>query len=238
MLRANVAQTTRQHNRLVVSEHAPTNVRLKCAKVPTQIRPPKLVVERRRSQWPFCHDLQCRSYVRGPSILALPRLRRLRQIQIRNRKPAQPRLRLRSTSRSALIANLTTRTRRGSRPRRNRRWMIVRLHLQQNRNLFCRVCIFARLRIRKKSSTVRSANHSGIIAIRREHILSATLIRVANHLKQRPFLLHAVDGPRCIENFMPAMLAVRLRKHVQLHVRRVAAQLRKLTDQVINLVRC
>jgi hypothetical protein len=54
------------------------------------------------------------------------------------------------------------------------------------------------------------------------------LIRIANHLKQRPFLLHAIHGPRRVENLMPAVLAVRLRKHIQLHIGRVALQLRKL----------
>ena len=51
--------------------------------------------------------------------------------------------------------------------------------------------------------------------------------RVANHVEQRLRLLNAIDSPIRIENFMAAMLGIRLRKHHQFDIRWIAVELRK-----------
>jgi len=59
---------------------------------------------------------------------------------------------------------------------------------------------------------------------------------VLNHFEQRFRLLFAVDNPIGIENFVAAMFGVSLRKHVQLDVCRVAAQVSEGVDQIVNFV--
>ena len=112
MFRANIPQSACEHDRLVIPEDRALPFRVHAclfigAEVSAKSRPPELIVVRSRAQRSFDHDVQRRSDVRGPSIRALPRLRRLRQIQIRHRKAAQPGLRLRSSAGCPLIANLT-----------------------------------------------------------------------------------------------------------------------------------
>ena len=247
MLCANIPQPAGQHDRLVISEDRALPSRIPAqllirAEVSAQRWPAKLIVVRRRTQRPLDHDVERRSNVRGPSIRSLPRLRCLRQIQIRHRKPAQTSLRLRSASGRTFVANLTARSRRRTRPRRDRRRMIVRLNLQQNVDVFFVICVRRISRLRKEPPTMPAADHRSIIAIGREHILARHLIRIANHLEQRSRLLHPrfalgiPDRPACIEYLVAAVFAVGLREHIQLNVGRIAPQSRKLRDKILDLI--
>ncbi len=59
---------------------------------------------------------------------------------------------------------------------------------------------------------------------------------VADHAEQRHVLRLAVDHPVGVENLVAAVFGVRLRKHHQLDVGRIAFELLEIFDQVIDLV--
>ena len=69
-------------------------------------------------------------------------------------------------------------------------------------------------------------------------MLGASLVRVADHAKHALALGDTVNGELGVEDFVAAVLAVGLSKHHQLHIGRVALQLREGLHQVINFVRC
>src|SRR5690606_17451265 len=128
--RADIADTARDHDRLMIA--APFAVRLEQARaeVAGEIRPPELVVALRGADRPVEHDRERRRDPRGtPGALGLPRPRPARQLEMRDREAREPCLRARAASGRALVANLTAGAGRGARERRDRGGVVVRLDL-------------------------------------------------------------------------------------------------------------
>ena len=115
--------------------------------------------------------------------------------------------------------------------------MIVRLHLEQDVDLFLVRGIDVGRGIREEAATAPTANHRRIVAIGGEHTLAAQLVGIANHLEERARLAHTIHTPSRVEDLVPAVLAVSLREHVQLHIRRITSKALKLSDKIINLIR-
>ena len=67
-------------------------------------------------------------------------------------------------------------------------------------------------------------------------MLRVQLFSVADHAKQADALSHAINREVGVEYLVTAMLAVRLGKHHQLNIGRVAQQLREGIDQVIDFI--
>ncbi len=63
-------------------------------------------------------------------------------------------------------------------------------------------------------------------------------MRVANHAKQTVVFVFTIDGEFGIENFVPAVLTVGLRKHHQFNIRGIASKLLERHQQIINFIFC
>ena len=72
--------------------------------------------------------------------------------------------------------------------------------------------------ITKEATGFGPFQHGGIIVIGRQDILPALFIGVFDHFKQAFWLWLAIDYPVGVKDFVPAMLAVDLGEHHQLHV--------------------
>ena len=94
----------------------------------------------------------------------------------------------------------------------------------------------ARGRVWPKPRRCRAFNDGSIVAVRREHARRAVRMRVANHGEQRLGLRLAIHGPVRVEDFVAAVLAVRLREHHQFHVGGVALELGVRRQQVVQFV--
>ena len=58
----------------------------------------------------------------------------------------------------------------------------------------------------------------------------------AYHAEQRGRLWHTVDDEICVENFVTTVFRIRLRKHHQFHVGRIALQRLILRVKIIDFV--
>ncbi len=114
--------------------------------------------------------------------------------------------------------------------------MIVRLDFHQDVDRFARIGVFAGRHIGHEAITGEARDHRRIVLVGREHPRTVVLIGVLDHLEQRLVLLDAVDGPRRVENLVPAMFAVGLREHHQFDIGWIALQLREPLDQIIDFV--
>ena len=92
--------------------------------------------------------------------------------------------------------------------------------------------------VRIKTARCMTRNNSCVIRVGREDVFTALLVGVFNHAKQGPFLVNAINCPRRVENFMPTVFRVRLCKHHELCVGRIAAQRLKRVGQIIDFVVC
>ena len=237
------AQAARDHDRLVVPtppcELAFAQRLLVHTKVAQQIRSAELIVERSTAQWPVKHDLQGTGRVRGLAVgLLLPRFSGIRQVQVRYRKPGQASLRARAASGRALVAYFAPGPCCGASKRRDRCGVVVRLDLHQHMGGLCTLGVMGRVHgIFSKPAHADAAFHDArVIAIGHHHVQRRYGMRVANHLKHRVRLGHAVDRETGVENLVAAMFAIGLRKHHQFDVARVAPQALKRPHEVVDLI--
>ena len=111
----------------------------------------------------------------------------------------------------------------------------MRLHLGEDvRGFLPPVVVAGRIGI--KAPDVGPLDHRGIVGIGDHSALRAGLVAFANHAEQGVQLILAIDGPARIEYLVAAMFRIRLRKHHQLDIGRVALEAGEVVDQVINLV--
>ena len=61
-------------------------------------------------------------------------------------------------------------------------------------------------------------------------------MRIADHRKERLWLYQIIDDKIGVENFVPAMLGIRLRKHHQFDIGRIAPQTGKDREQIVDFV--
>ena len=120
--------------------------------------------------------------------------------------------------RCTFVADLATGTRCSTGKRRDRGRVVVRLHFHQDvvggallfidgsttRTIGC---------TGNKALHLRALHHRGIVGIRHQHVLRIRLMRMADHAEHAAGLRHAIDRERGIENLVPAVLAIGLRKH-------------------------
>ncbi len=120
--------------------------------------------------------------------------------------------------------------------RGNSRRVVVGFDLHQDMHIFLMVGVLVRARVREITASVRTDDNGSVIFIGRQNIVVVTLVGVFNHLEQGFILILAVDGPAGVKDFVAAVLGVRLGEHHQLNVGRVATQLIKIFDQIIDLI--
>ncbi len=118
---ADIAQSAGDHDGFVIAAHTlrriSRRVLLERAEVTEDGRTAELVVERGRPDGRVDHDLKGRGDPFRPAKIALPRALEAGYTQIRDRETGKTRLRLRSTSRRTLVADLPARACRCSRKR-------------------------------------------------------------------------------------------------------------------------
>nr|ART40899.1 L415 [uncultured bacterium] len=89
---------------------------------------------------------------------------------------------------------------------------------------------------RHEAADLRAFEHGCVIRIGHHRAGRVCLVRLAHHAEQRQGLRLAIHGPRRIENLVSAMLGIRLRKHHQFNIRRIAPELAETLQQIIHFV--
>ena len=166
----------------------------------------------------------------------LPGLLEAGNAQVRDRESRETRLGLRAATGRAFVADLATRAGGRARERRDRRRVVVRLHLHEDVDGLVDRAVDVVLGIREVALAQRAFDDRRVVAIRREHARGILRVRVADHREQRLGLLLAVDDPVGVEDLVAAMLGVRLREHHELDVGGIALQRREVLHQVVDLV--
>ena len=150
-------------------------------------------------------------------------------IEVRNRKSGQACLWFRTDAGSALVTNFATSAGGSTRPGRNGGRVIVCFHFHQDVGLIAMkleqpVCIG------EKSVDLGPLHHGGVVRVRHDGAVRAEIVRVPDHAKQGVGLVHTVDAPRGIEDLVPTMFGVGLRKHHQFSVGRIASDSVKVIE--------
>ncbi len=153
---------------------------------------------------------------------------------MRHRKTREACFRLRTESRSALIADLPARAGRRTRKRRYGGRVIVRLHFHQYVDRLLDELVLAIVRTAHQASAVPSFDHRRIIGVRRQHAFGCFLRRGLDHAEQALVLLFAVDHPARVEDLVPAVLRIGLGKHHEFSVRRVSIEIAVATQEVVD----
>ena len=138
MLRPNAADTTSDHNRLVVSpELSGVRSRLVSEQSPesaSQCRATEFVVEAGRANGGFQHDIETGSVVRGASNVQFPRPLVARNQEIRDPETSKSGLGGRTSSNSTFITNLTTATSCSTWEGGDGCWVVVGFNLDERLN--------------------------------------------------------------------------------------------------------
>ena len=172
--------------------------------------------------------------------MAQPREPRLANAARGDRETSKTSLGRRTATGCALVANLPTRTRRGPFERADGGRVVMGLHLHQHMACRLMAAVSAGLRGRAGSERLnRMPNHDCcVVGIGHHRVLRAQPMGVANHAKQTEVLGLTINGKGRVKNFVPAMLAVGLRKHHELDVRGVSRHVGEGVHQIAQLFAC
>ena len=113
--------------------------------------------------------------------------------------------------------------------------MIVRLHFHQSVGQ-CGIAAVHTAGIGVKALYFSALHHCGIVVIRHHIAFGMQLVRIANHFEQAHRLGLAIDDEVGIENFVTAVLRVRLREHHQLDIGRIALCFLVRIHQIIHFI--
>ena len=240
VLAADVTNTARQHDRLVVPAQLFAIVAGHFFFIGTEIaiqrRTTEFVVKRGAAQRAVGHDIQ-----RGHNALRLteiffPRLFKAGNPQVRDRETDQTGFRFRAATGCPFIADFTAGAGRRTRPGRDGRRVVVRFHFHQDMGVFLMVVIAAFFAIGEEAPYLRTFHDRGVVFIGGQDVVRGLLKGVFDHLKQRLRLLFAIDDPVGVKNLVAAVLGVRLGEHIQFDVVRVTTKLVKRILQIVDFV--
>ena len=113
--------------------------------------------------------------------------------------------------------------------------MVVCLHLHQG---MCQLLTesIAAIVTRIETFDACALDHRRVVGVRHYRTLRAELVGVTYHAEQRNVLRHAIDYPIGIEYLVAAVFGIRLCKHHQFDIGRIALQLCEILNQVIDLI--
>ena len=237
-----VADPARQHDRFVVAAQLFAVVAVHFLFIGTEVtvqrRTTKFVVKRRAAQRAFGHDIQ-----RGHNALWLaeiffPRLFKARDTQVGDGETDQTRFWFCTTTGRPFVTDFTAGAGRRTRPRGDRRRVVVGFNLHQDMRGLLMEVIAPCFAIGEEAAHLGTFHHRGVVFIGRQHVVRRLLHGVFDHFEQRLWLLFAVNNPVGIENLVAAVLRVRLREHVEFNVVRVTVELNERILQVVDLVFC
>ncbi len=239
LLRLDAAEAAGDHDRLVVAAHLALHFLLEAAEVAGEVGPAEFIVEGSGADRALDHDVErggdALRLAVGPAVGGLPGLLETGDVQVRHRETGQPCLRTRAAPRRAFVADLAAGAGRRPREGRDRRRVVVRLHLGEDVGLFGVVAPHA-VGVRVQALDRRAFDDGGVVGIRHHRTLRVRLVRVLDHAEQGLVHRPRIDDPVGIEDLVPAVLGVRLREHHQLDVGGVAADAAEVVDQVVDLV--
>ncbi len=200
-------------------------------------RTAELVVERGGTDRTVEHDLQRGDDAFRLAVVVLPRLLQPGHAQVRHAETDEARLGARAAADGTLVADLATGAGGRAGVRRNRGRVVVRLHLHHDVHWLIMEGEAAGGRVGEEACGPRTADDGGVVRIGAEDVrIGRLLVRVPDHAEQALRLLGAVDGPGGVEDLVPAVLAVRLRKHHELDVGGVAAEAGERVAEIVDLV--
>ena len=107
VLGAYIAETTGQHDGLVIAAHFAIDDLLEYAEITADVGPPELIVEGRGTQRTVEHNRERTGDALRLAVIGLPRLLAARDAQIGNGKPADAGLGFGTTAGGTLVADLT-----------------------------------------------------------------------------------------------------------------------------------
>ena len=240
MVGADVAEATRQHDRLVVTTHFFTTRTayrlLEGTEIAGQRRTAEFVVERGAAQRALDHDVQRGDDALGLAIGLLPGLQETRDVQVGYAEAGQAGLGLGATTGGTLVADLAAGAGGSPRERRDGGRVVVRLDLHQDVHRLDAGSVFAGRRVRVETPGGEALDHRGVVLVGGQHAFAVHLVGVLDHAEQGFLLGLTVDIPAGVEDLVPAVFGVGLGKHHQLDVVRVAAQLAEAFHQVVDFI--
>ncbi len=233
-----IAETAGEHDGFAVAEAGAVGAGLlERAKVAAQVGSAELIVEGGRAKWALGHDVERAGDVARFAVVILPGLGRLRQVEVRDREAAEPGFGLRAAACSTLVADLAAGAGGGAGPGGNGCGMVVGFHLAKDVDLFRMGCVFVVGGIGKVAAALAAADDGGVVAVGGEHVrIRRAFVSVADHAEKGTLGRNAVDGPAGVEDLVPAVFAIGLRKHVELDVGRIAAECPELAQEIVDFV--
>ncbi len=238
----NIAHAAGNHDRLVVTAHLALEHLFEGTEVTGQVGTAKFVVEGGAANRTLQHDIEGRGDARRTAVFRafrsehFPGLAEAGDIEVGDGETGQAGFRARTTTGSTFVADLTTGAGRRPRERRNGRRVIVGFHLHQDMGRFLMVAIHLARTVRVEAAGFAAFDHRRVVAVGDQRSFRMGFMGVADHAEQRFVFLFAVDDEFSIKNLVTAMLRVRLGKHHQFDIARVAAKTDKAGDEVIDLV--
>ena len=240
LLGQDVADTAGEHDRLVIAAHFLALLRgyllLEAAEIAADVRTAELIVEGSGAEGTVDHDLQCRGDAFRLAVVLFPGLGQLRQAQVGNREAAETGLGFGTAAGSALVADLAAGAGGRARERRDRRRVVVRLHLHQDIQARILAAIHGIVTTRHQAAAGEALDHRRVVVVGRENAVRMQAVGVLDHVEQRVVLVILVDGPLGVEDLVPAMLGIGLGEHHQFDIGGIALQLLVALDQVADLV--
>ena len=235
-----VADAAREHDRLVVAAEFRAaragHLGLVGAEVTAERGAAELVVEGSAAQGAIEHNLRGRREPGGPAAIGFPRAHRAGETEVGDGEADEPRLGFGAAAGRTLVADFTARARGGTGEWGNRGRVIVGLDLTEEVDFLVALDVPSRAWIREEAAAGVAREHRGVVLVGREDPCAVPLVGVADHLEQGAGAGLTVDLPGGVKDFVPAVLRIGLRKHHQLHVVRVAAEVREGPGEVVDLV--
>src|SRR5690606_1082973 len=159
------------------------------AEITADVRATVFIVEGGAANGTLDHDVERGDDAIRLAVVVFPRLREIRNLQIRHAETGEADFRLGTAPHRALIANLATGAGAGTGERRNRGGVIVGLDFHQQMNVFVVIAISEVLRVGIETPAAAADDDSGVIGIRAQHTViravgAALPIRVLDHLEQ------------------------------------------------------
>ena len=240
VLGLDVAEAAGEHDGLVVAaEFGAARVGdflLEGAEVAVDRRAAEFVVERGAAERTLDHDVEGGDDAAGFAVVFFPRLDRAGNFQIGNAEADEAGLRFRAAAGGAFVADFAAGAGGGTGERGDRGRVIVRFNFAEDVDFLLVGGVFIRARVDVEAATAGAGEDGGVVLVGGEDAFAVERVGVLDHLEQRAVLRLAVDVPGGVENFVAAVLGVRLRKHHQLDVVRVAGERGEGLDEIVDFV--
>ena len=202
VLRRDIADAARDHDRLVVAEHGiavDADVLFIRAEVAAQYRTAEFIRERGAAQRAVDHDLQWRSDAFRFAVLVslgarcqrrrhgsgrFPAAHGIRQRQVRDGETGQASFWLGAAARCAFVADLAARARGGAWEWGDGRRVVMRFHLHQGVRQFGRCRVFVAVTARVEAGNRRAFHDGRVVAVGDDSALRLQFVRVLDHAEQ------------------------------------------------------